>query len=146
MLVIVNVGLSKMLMFRVLMRRVGMSDRQMVMQMSVSSRQVLPFAEDLVKPLSAIVGYMIVLVFMSQNLVAVLDKWKNMGSLPRFLGEASGCERAPQNRPDRYNSPTDQRDQSKESFHNLPLPYGVAIPRINQPMPHRKSSGLKATT
>ena len=125
MLVIVNVRLAKMLMFSVLMRRVGMSDRQMVMRMNVSRRQVLPFAEHLVKPLTAIVRYVIVLVLMSQSLVAVLDKWKNMGSLPRFLGEASGCKRPPQNRPDRYNSPTDHRDQSKESFHNLLLPYRV---------------------
>src|SRR6266568_8434063 len=98
----------------------------MVMQMNVSSSQVLPFAEDLVKPLTAIVGYVIVLVFVSQSLVVVLDKWKKMGSPPRFLGEASGCKRPPQNRPDRYNSPTDQRDQSKESFHDLLLPYGLA--------------------
>jgi hypothetical protein len=119
-----NMGLAKMLMFSVLMRRVRMSDRRMVVLMNVSSGQVLPFTEDLVKALTAIMGYVIVIVIVSQSLVAVFNEREDMGPLSRFLGEASGRKRPPQNRRDCHNSPADQRDPRKDSFHNLLLALG----------------------
>jgi hypothetical protein len=71
--VVVNVGLTEMLVFSVFVRQVGMRKHRVIVLVCVQRRKVLPLAQELVRALASVMGHVRVLVRVNDGIVAMLD-------------------------------------------------------------------------
>ena len=71
MVVVVDVRFAEMLVVLVEVGEVGMLEGGVVVHVTVSGRQVLPFAEGHVRPLAPVVGHVSVLMLMGHRRMAV---------------------------------------------------------------------------
>jgi hypothetical protein len=85
MAVIVDVGLAQVLVLGVLVWQMRMGDGGVVVLVRVDRSQVLPFADQLVRPLPPVVSHVRMLVGMHSSFMRVLDILGDMSPLANFI-------------------------------------------------------------
>ena len=95
MAVVVNMGLTQVLVLRVLMRQMRVRERSVVVLMLVQRGQVLPLSHQFVRSLAPVVSDMWVPVGVDDGLMAVLDVVGQMGSLADLVNNAPRWRQGP---------------------------------------------------
>jgi hypothetical protein len=120
MAVVVDVSLTQVLVFGILVRQVGVSDRRVVVLMRVQCSQVFPLADELIRPFPPVVSHVRMLVRVNQRLVAVLNVLRQMCPLSNLI---QNTPRGRQGASHQYGNRSNQAQEYRSancSLHRIP--------------------------
>jgi hypothetical protein len=126
--VVVNVSLSLMLVFGVLVWYVGVRKRSVIVFVQVQRGEMLPFPHDLVWSLSAIVCHMRMVVVVHDGIVAVLDELSDVGPLTNLVEGTPSLKRQKAQKAHE----TDGCSSCGRFFHSIPLLLAALVSRLSE--------------